>query len=150
MKGKKEHRAPLSGRAVAVIEEMRREHPGEYLFPGTKLSRPLSNIAMTQLMRRMKREDGKPWCDHKGQPAVPYGFRSKFRDWAAERTHYPGEVVEMALAHAVGDKVEAAYRRGDLFEKRRRLMDDWARFSTCGQAKVLSPATLEDLRRQRM
>ena len=63
-----------------------------------------------------------------GIAAVPHGFRSTFRDWAAERTHYPGEMAEMALAHAIGDKVEAAYRRGDLFEKRRRMMEDWARF----------------------
>ena len=113
MKGKKEHRVPLSGGAVGVIEEMRREHPGEYLFPGAKPGKPLSNMAMTELMRGMKRDDGKPWCEHEGQSSVPHGFRSTFRDWAAERTHYPGDVVEMALARAVGDKVEAAYRCGD-------------------------------------
>jgi integrase len=73
-------------------------------------------------MRRME------FKDRDGRQAVPHGLRSTFRDWAAERTHYPREVAEMALAHSIGDKVEAAYRRGDLFEKRRRLMDDWAAF----------------------
>ena len=76
-------------------------------------------MAMLTLLRRMKRAD-----------VTAHGFRSTFRDWAAETTGYPAEVVEMALAHVVGDKTEAAYRRGDLFEKRRRLMDDWA--AHCG------------------
>jgi integrase len=74
-------------------------------------------MAMTEVLRRMDRGD-----------ITVHGFRSTFRDWAAERTNYPSEVVEMALAHAVGDKVEAAYRRGDLFEKRRRLMAEWAAY----------------------
>ena len=77
----------------------------------------MSDMTLTAVMRRMKREE------------VPHGFRSTFRDWAAERTNYPREVAEMALAHAIGDKVEAAYRRGDLFDKRRRMMRDWGKFS---------------------
>jgi integrase len=71
-------------------------------------------------MRAMKKPDGTPWSDRDGEPAVPHGFRSTFRDWAAKRTSFPSEAAELALAHAVGDKVEAAYRRGDMFEKRLR------------------------------
>ena len=89
----------------------------DYVFPGGKAGKPLSNMAMTEVLRRMGRRD-----------ITVHGFRSTFRDWAAERTNFPSEVVEMALAHAVGDKVEAAYRRGDLFEKRRRLMAEWASY----------------------
>ena len=122
IKGGKEHRVPLTARAVAIIEEMTDgAELGEedFVFPGGRKGKPLSNMAMLALLKRMKRGD-----------LTVHGFRSTFRDWAAERTNYPREVAEMALAHVVGDKVEAAYRRGDLFEKRRRLMDEWARF--CG------------------
>jgi integrase len=87
------------------------------VFPGGKTGKPLSNMAMTEVLRRMGR----------GAFTV-HGFRSTFRDWAAERTNFPSDVVEMALAHTVGNKVEAAYRRGDLFEKRRRLMAEWATY----------------------
>lgn len=120
MKAGKEHRIPLGERAFAIINNMR-DASGEppetdaLVFPGAKRGRPLSNMAFLMLLRRMKRAD-----------LTVHGFRSTFRDWVAERTNYPSEVAEMALAHTVGDKVEAAYRRGDLFEKRRRLMDDWA------------------------
>jgi integrase len=119
MKARKEHRIPLSARALAVLEEVRsvRASESKFIFPGGKVGRPLSNMAMTEVMRRMG------WGD-----ITVHGFRSTFRDWAAERTSFPSEVVEMALAHTVSDKVEAAYRRGDLFEKRRRLMDVWAGF----------------------
>ena len=85
--------------------------------------RSLSEKALYKALRRMKVER-----------ATPQGFRSAFRDWAAERTNYPNHVVEMALAHTIGDKVEAAYRRGDLFDKRRRLMQQWASF--CATAAV--------------
>ena len=85
--------------------------------PGPRRALPMSNMVMLMLLRRMKRGD-----------LTTHGFRSTFSDWAAERTGYPREVVEMALAHAVENKVEAAYRRGDLFEKRRQLMEAWARF----------------------
>ena len=107
---------------MAILKEMTAgAEPGEeaFVFPGGRKGRPLSNMAMLTLLKRMKRSD-----------LTVHGFRSTFRDWAAERTNYPREVAEMALAHVVGDKVEAAYRRGDLFKKRRRLMDEWARF--CG------------------
>jgi integrase len=123
MKGGKEHRVPLSAPALAVIEEVQKNNAGEFLFPGGKPKKPLSNMAMLKLLERMGRGD-----------LTAHGFRSTFRDWAAERTNYPREVVEMALAHAIDSKVEAAYRRGDLFEKRRRLMADWARF--CAQTKL--------------
>ena len=87
------------------------------------MGKPLSNMAMVEVLRRMGRGD-----------ITVHGFRSTFRDWAAERTNFPSEVVEMALAHAVGNKVEAAYRRGDLFEKRRRLMTEWATY--CNMPKA--------------
>lgn len=118
MKGGREHRVPLSDAAVTLLEAIKADHGGEgYVFPGARKGRPLSNMSMTATLRRMGRDD-----------VTAHGFRSTFRDWAAERTSYPGEVAEMALAHAVGDRVEAAYRRGDLFDKRRRLMADWAAF----------------------
>jgi integrase len=116
MKSGREHRVPLSDRVLVLLSALPRQD--DYAFPGVRRGMPLSNMAMLELMRGMR-------------PAyVPHGFRSTFRDWAAERTNYPNHVVEMALAHSVGDKVEAAYRRGDLFEKRRRLMADWAKY--CG------------------
>ena len=115
MKAGKEHRVPLSSRALAILREGHDMQTSDYVFPGGKAGKPLSNMAMTEVLRRMGRRD-----------ITVHGFRSTFRDWAAERTNFPSEVVEMALAHAVGDKVEAAYRRGDLFEKRRRLMAEWA------------------------
>ncbi len=115
MKAGREHRVPLSPRAVEIVREMVKQK-GEYVFPGQNEGKPLSNMAMLQLLKRMDRAD-----------ITVHGFRSSFRDWAAERTIYPREVCEMALAHAVGNQVEAAYRRGDLFEKRRRLMLEWAK-----------------------
>jgi integrase len=90
---------------------------GPFVFPGGKPGKPLSNMALLALLERMDRAD-----------LTVHGFRSTFRDWAAERTHFAREVVEQALAHSLRDKVEAAYRRGDLFEKRRLLMDAWAKF----------------------
>jgi integrase len=115
MKAGKEHRIPLSDRAVELLESLPRE--GHYVFPGGRARKPLSNMAMLKTLRRMDRGD-----------LTVHGFRSTFRDWCAEQTAYPHEAAEMALAHSVGDKVEAAYRRGDMFEKRRRLMHDWAEF----------------------
>ena len=131
IKGWREHRVPLSEQAVAILEAMAQEHgQGGHLFPGPRKGRPLSNMAMLAVLKRMKRRD-----------LTTHGFRSTFRDWAAEQTAYPREVCEMALAHAIGDKVEAAYRRGDLFEKRRRLMDDWAGYCDLPNPKgeVVSP-----------
>jgi integrase len=117
MKAGKEHRVPLSDRAMALVAEMAAIRSGPYVFPGAKLSRALSNMALLMLLRRMGRGD-----------LTAHGFRSTFRDWAAEATAFPAEVAEMALAHVVGDKVEAAYRRGDLFQKRRQLAEAWAAY----------------------
>jgi integrase len=125
MKAGKEHRVPLSERAVAILEEPL-AHVGEgqastdaFVFPGGKRGRPLSNMVFLMLLRRMEQSD-----------ITAHGFRSSFRDWAAERTNFPSEVAKMALAHGVGDKVDAAYRRGDLFERRRRMMAAWETFCT--------------------
>jgi integrase len=117
MKGKREHRVPLSDAALVVLERMQAVRDGNFVFPGAKHGRPLSNMAMLVLLRRMGRGD-----------LTAHGFRSTFRDWAAERTNFPSEVVEMALAHAISSKTEAAYRRGDLFDRRRRVMAEWAKF----------------------
>jgi integrase len=116
MKARKEHRVPLSARAVEIVTEASKAG-ATYLFAGGRRGKPLSNMALLAVLKRMGRTD---------LPA--HGFRSTFQDWAAEVTDHHDDVVEMALAHAIGSKVEAAYRRGDLMEKRRRLMDDWAEF----------------------
>jgi integrase len=116
MKAGKEHRVPLSDAAMAIVTMMQALRSGEYVFPG-RLRRPLSGMALLMTLRRMGRRD-----------LTVHGFRSTFRDWAAERTNFPADVAEMALAHTITSKVEAAYRRGDLFLKRRQLMDAWARF----------------------
>ena len=117
MKAGKAHVVPLSDAALELLRALPRT--GELIFPGAVAGRPLSDMSLTAVLRRMERGD-----------LTVHGFRSTFRDWAAEQTAYPSEVVEMALAHAIGNKVEAAYRRGDLLDKRRRLMADWAKF--CG------------------
>lgn len=117
MKARKEHRVPLSDAALAIVEKMAKTRSGDYVFPGARAGQPLSNMALLMTLRRMNRGD-----------LTAHGFRSTFRDWAAERTAFPAEVAELALAHAVGNKVEAAYRRGDLFGKRRQLAEAWARY----------------------
>jgi integrase len=129
MKGGREHRVPLSDAAVAVLRPMLKVQQSDYVFPGDQRA-TLSNMVIPKLLQRMGRDD-----------LTVHGFRSTFRDWAAERTNFSNEVVEMALAHAVGNKVEAAYRRGDLFEKRRKLMDAWAAYceQPTGQVVTLHP-----------
>jgi integrase len=119
MKASREHRVPLSTRALAILEEMQAHRAGEdgFVFLGGKQGKPLSDMAFSMLLRRMGRGD-----------LTAHGFRSTFRDWAAEQTNYPNHVVEQALAHVIGSKVEQAYRRSDLFEKRRRLMQQWGAF----------------------
>jgi integrase len=127
MKAEREHRVPLSDAALDILQKVKplalttdgMPNRAAPVFPGPRRALPMSDMTMLMLLRRMKRDD-----------LTTHGFRSTFRDWAAERTSYPREVVEMALAHAIGNKVEAAYRRGDLFEKRRQLMIDWANFCT--------------------
>ena len=126
MKAAREHRAPLSDAAVAVLKVMPPGRPDSYVFRAPHGGR-LSDMTISSVLRRLDVD------------AVPHGFRSTFRDWVAERTAYPNEVAEMALAHAVGNKVEAAYRRGDLFEKRLAMMNDWAEF--CARTPVLSART---------
>ncbi|MDF2971974.1 MAG: hypothetical protein K0R61_2424 [Microvirga sp.] len=121
MKAGKEHRVPLPQAALDLLKALPRD--GEFVFAGGRAGRPLSNMAMLELLRGMKA----------GSAYVPHGFRSSFRDWCAERTNYPSEVAEAALAHAIESRVQAAYRRGDLLEKRKRLMEDWASFC-CGSA----------------
>jgi integrase len=116
MKGGREHRVPLSNSAIGILKNMKQQTKSKFVFEGNKLGKPLSDMSLTAVMRRMKID------------AVPHGLRSSFRDWAAEETVFPNEVAEMALAHAVGNAVEAAYRRGDLFDKRRKMMDDWAKY----------------------
>lgn len=120
MKAEKDHRVPLSKRALEILGDLPREDDNPYVFIGNRGKGGLSNMALLMTIRRMECGD-----------LTVHGFRSTFRDWAAEQTAYPNEVAEMALAHTVGDKVEAAYRRGDLFEKRRRIMADWADY--CGK-----------------
>jgi integrase len=114
MKAGREHRVPLSPRAMEIVEAMAKLGTNGYLFPGPKRGKPLSSMAMAMLLRRMKAK------------ITVHGFRSTFRDWASETTGFPHEVCEMALAHVIGNKAEAAYRRGDLFDKRRKLMEAWA------------------------
>jgi integrase len=118
------HQVPLVPRAVALLEHLHAARRGRYVFPGQKAGRPLSGMAMEMVLRRMAITD-----------ATPHGFRSSFRDWASETTPFPHEVVEMALAHAIEDKTEAAYRRGALFDKRRDLMAAWAKY--CGGADAV-------------
>ena len=116
MKAGREHRVPLSDAALTILQAMRSLRQDQYVFAGDRRS-ILSNMALLMTLRRMGRAD-----------VTTHGFRSTFRTWAAERTGFPREVVEAALAHATGNKVEAAYQRGDMFEKRRRLMHAWGQF----------------------
>jgi integrase len=113
MKAGKEHRIPLSRAALKVLLAMASRRESAVVFPGLR-GRVLSDSSLMEILRRME------------VAVTAHGFRSSFRDWAAEATTHPAELAEMALAHAVSNAVEAAYRRGDMFEKRRRLMTDWA------------------------
>ncbi|CAH1694887.1 hypothetical protein CHELA1G11_21702 [Hyphomicrobiales bacterium] len=124
MKAGREHRIPLPDRCVDILDTAKTLNGNPFIFPGQFLDRPLSNMALLMMLRRMKVD------------ATAHGFRSSFRDWAAETTHFPRDVCEMALAHTIENKVEAAYRRGDLFDKRRELMVAWAMFATTPAAKA--------------
>lgn len=115
MKAEREHRVPLSSRCMEILSELPRLN--DFVFVGGRGNKGLSNMAMAELLKRMEYRD-----------ITVHGFRSSFRDWAAERTNYPHELCEMALAHTIKNQAEAAYRRGDMIEKRRRVMEDWLRF----------------------
>jgi integrase len=137
MKGGREHRVPLSDAAAAILDQM---HPDAIasasglVFPGSIEGQPIGERTIARTVERMGRRE-----------VTVHGFRSCFRDWAAERTAFPNEVAEMALAHAVGSKVEAAYRRGDLFDKRRQLADAWAKF--CSMPATVTGEKVVTLRR---
>jgi integrase len=122
MKSKREHRVPLSKRALEILRDLPRDSSG-FAFPGAVAGKPISNMAMLELLKGMN-----------GGGLTVHGFRSTFSDWARERTNYPRDVVEMALAHAIKDKSEAAYRRGDALPKRARLMQAWADY--CASTSV--------------
>jgi integrase len=117
MKAGREHRVPLSSRATAILRQLEKVATGEFVFPGQARNKPLSNMAMEMVLRRMKVEN-----------ATVHGFRSSFRDWAGNVSSFPRELVETALAHVIGDKAEQAYRRSDALEKRRKLMEAWAAY----------------------
>ena len=117
MKAGREHRVPLSRRALKIVKALDETRDGDFIFPGQKTGKSLSVMALEMVLRRMNVEN-----------ATVHGFRSTFRDWAAECTHFVNEVCEAALAHVIENKAEAAYRRGDLFDKRRKLMEAWATY----------------------
>ena len=132
MNAGREHRVPLSDAAIKLLKGLPRVKGLDVVFAGPHGGK-LSDMALTAVCRRMKVQ------------AVPHGFRSNFRDWASERTNYPRDVAEMALAHAISSKVEAAYRRGDLFEKRRRLMHAWSDFCAKMGKPIASRAKVVDV-----
>jgi integrase len=126
MKAKREHRVPLSAECIAILQRMKAvSSDTKHIFPSRGSDTPLSNMAFLMTLRRMKLD------------VTAHGFRSSFRDWASERTNFPNEVCELALAHTVKNKVEAAYRRGDQLAKRRELMTAWAGFATNKSAQVV-------------
>jgi integrase len=129
MKAGKEHRVPLSDRAAAILNELHQARTSEFVFPGFKHGCPLSNMALEAVLRRARVD------------VTTHGFRSSFRDWAGDSTPFARDVVEAALAHAIENKTEAAYRRSDALEKRRRLMAAWAAFCTSAPKEVHSNVT---------
>ncbi|WP_173089144.1 site-specific integrase [Devosia sp. 1635] len=120
MKAGKQHRVPLSAQAVAVLRARQAERVGHFVFPGQREGKPLSSMSLAMALRRMNTD------------VTAHGFRSTFRDWVAEQTTYPNEVAEMALAHTIKNAAEAAYRRGDMLERRRELMEEWALYCYSG------------------
>ena len=129
MKMSKPHRVPLSARALEILEALPHEAGSNFVFVGSKAGAPLNNRTMLGILKAMR----------PGSGYVPHGFRSSFRDWAAETTGFPNHVVEQALAHAVASAVEAAYRRGDLFAKRVALMNAWAAFCAAPASGTVVP-----------
>ena len=130
MKAGREHRVPLSNRALAILDEAEKARRGKFIFPGQRGDQPLSDMALAMLLRRMN-----------VTAATVHGFRSSFRDWVGEATRFEREIAEAALAHTVGDKVERAYRRGDALERRRELMEAWASFCDGAQMSKVLPFT---------
>jgi integrase len=126
IKAGREHRVPLSPRALAIIEGLWPVRVSEFVFPGHRSDRPLGDMALHMVLKRME------------IPYTVHGFRSSFRDWCGEATNFPREVAEAALAHVVGDETERAYRRGDALEKRRKLMDAWATYCEAKSSNVLA------------
>ena len=122
MKRDRAHRVPLCDETLALLAKLPRLDGTDFVFPGHKSNSPISDMTMNKIMK------GLGFKDADGRIAVPHGCRSTFSSWTAESTAYPFEVREMALAHAIGDETVAAYQRSDLFEKRRNLMADWAKF----------------------
>jgi len=131
MKARREHRVPLTEEAIAVLKAAPRIKGNPYAFPGARQGHHLSNTALLQLMRGM----GYGVSGERGN-YVPHGFRSSFRDWSGEVSTFPRDVAEMALAHVIENKVEAAYRRGDMFDKRRKMMQEWANYLTKPKSKA--------------
>jgi integrase len=132
MKAGREHRVPLSERAVAILRQLA-IRTGDFVFPGQRKGRPLSNMAMEMMLRRMKADS-----------ITVHGFRSSFRDWAGNETSYPRDLIETALAHVVGDEAERAYRRSDALEKRRKLMEAWANYCEPGSRGNIIPLVARD------
>ena len=126
MKAEKEHRIPLSKSAEKLLKDLQANKTSEFIFPGMKYGKPLSNMCMTTLLSRMDRRD-----------ITVHGFRSTFRDWIAEKTNYPQRVAETALAHKLKDGAEAAYQRGDLLAKRVELMEAWSRYCLHENLKIV-------------
>ena len=127
MKAGREHKVPLADRCLEILDRAEKLSDGKgYIFPGRSARKPLSKMVFLMALRRME------------VAVTAHGFRSSFRDWASERTNVPREVCEMALAHVVDNKTEAAYRHGDLLEKRRQLMATWAGFATASSAAIVS------------
>ena len=131
MKGHRDHRVPLSDHTVALLEEMQGTRSNEFVF-SRHGGKSLSNMALLMMLRRMGRSD-----------VTTHGFRSSFRTWAAERTGFPREVVEAALAHVIGNKVEAAYQRGDLLDKRRELIAEWGEYCASPASTTRSVVSLK-------
>ena len=128
MKAGEPHTVPLSDRVIALLKELFEAKTGDFVFPGARYGKPLSNMAMLMLLRRVGHAD-----------ITVHGFRSSFRDWAGDETSFPRDVAEAALAHKVGNEVEQAYRRSTALEKRRKLMQAWAEYLAASKAHNVVP-----------
>jgi integrase len=133
MKASRIHRVPLSGRGVAILKKLEKIRGCEFVFPGRKPGRPLSNLSMETVFRRMKVEN-----------ATMHGFRSSFREWVGNKTPFPREIAEAALAHVASDAAEQAYRRRDALEKRRQLMEAWAKYCDSRSEALTRLRTMHD------